>query len=309
MAAKSVFMTGANGGIAKEICKILVKEGTENIAMGCRSEAKGLAARNEIRAATGKLGDIKVAGGFDMLDPQKIVDSVASLPADNPFDAVFLGAGGIAMSDKFLQVKDRNLSFEKTIFQNVVGAHVSFFALKNRGLLSKNCRVVYAGGEGARGIPGVIKKPEIYNQDQLLDYVTVKDRAASYKPMDALGASKFIGALWCQKLAEVVPKNTEVIWFSPGFTYGTDGVDDFPFFQRFVMSKIMFPMMALLGKAQDPQSSARKFADCIQGKIGKNGDLIGAPENTALGKLTDQKPMHTGFTDKVLQDTFWQLLH
>ena len=46
---------------------------------------------------------------------------------------------------------------------------------------------------------------------------------------------------------------------------------------------------------------------CIEGKIGRNGDLIGAPEGGALGELVDQKPMNTYLTDPALRESFWAL--
>ncbi len=62
----------------------------------------------------------------------------------------------------------------------------------------------------------------------------------------------------------------------------------------------MFPIMGLLGKVQSPEAGARKNADCIEGQIGKSGDLLGAPEGVAIGELVNQKPMHPGFTTPVL---------
>ena len=66
-------------------------------------------------------------------------------------------------------------------------------------------------------------------------------------------------------------------------------------------------MMVLLGKAQTAAQGGRKFADCLQGKIGGNGDLIGAPEGKALGTLQDQKPMNASLTNKALREAVWQM--
>ncbi len=47
-----------------------------------------------------------------------------------------------------------------------------------------------------------------------------------------------------------------------------------------------------------------KYSDSL---YGKNGDLIGAPEGKALGKLVDQKPMNSGLTNHQFIDAFWEL--
>ena len=47
--------------------------------------------------------------------------------------------------------------------------------------------------------------------------------------------------------------------------------------------------------------------DCLAGKYGQSGDLIGAPEGKALGKLVDQKPMNSGLTNFQLIEAFWDI--
>lgn len=73
------------------------------------------------------------------------------------------------------------------------------------------------------------------------------------------------------------------------------------------MENIEFKLFALLGRAQSQEAGGRKYVDCLIGKIGQNGDLIGAPEGQGLGELVDQTPMNGTFSDKVLQDEFWKI--
>ena len=75
---------------------------------------------------------------------------------------------------------------------------------------------------------------------------------------------------------------------------------------QFLFQRIGFPIMVALGKAQWPAQAAAKVLDALAGRVGGNGDLIGAPEGTALGPLTDQKPMQTLFTDERFQDAMWR---
>lgn len=125
--------------------------------------------------------------------------------------------------------------------------------------------------------------------------------------MNAIGVSKFMSALWVQKLAQL-NCDMEVLWFSPGLTYGTNGLNAMPPVKRWIMKNIAFGAMGLLGLAQSPKSGARKNYNSLSGAIGKNGDILGAPEKKALGKITDQRPMNTSLTDQKLQDEFWNIL-
>ncbi len=66
--------------------------------------------------------------------------------------------------------------------------------------------------------------------------------------------------------------------------------------------------MNIFGIAQSPKQAAQKFVDCLDGKHGKSGDLIGAPEGKPLGKLVDQKPMNAGLTNFKFIQTFWEVV-
>ena len=69
------------------------------------------------------------------------------------------------------------------------------------------------------------------------------------------------------------------------------------------MGRIAFPFFTLIGLAQTPRQSAKKFVECLAGRIGNNGDVIGAPEGKTIGKLVDQKPMSSSFTNfRLIQD-------
>ena len=125
--------------------------------------------------------------------------------------------------------------------------------------------------------------------------------------MNAIGTSKLLSALLVQQLAETVGDDMDVIWFSPGLTYGTQGLQGQSAVRRWVAENVLFNMMRVMGRAQSPADGARKYADAIEGKIGHNGDVIGAPEGKGLGDLVDQKPMNTALTDAALQNEFWAI--
>ena len=126
----------------------------------------------------------------------------------------------------------------------------------------------------------MIKKPEFQSTEELTNYIL--NGHGKYKYIDALGCSKFVSGLLVQQLAEIDAARTYV-WFSPGLTSGTKGLRDVPNPKRFLMEKVGFPLMNLLGIAQSPRQAAQKYADCLDGKYGKTGDLVGARKESLWG--------------------------
>ena len=250
---------------------------------------------------------ISVVGGFDMNNPEKINNAVKSLPSGNPFDIVFLAAGFAVFTDDYQTVEWNGKKIEKNIFQNMMGSHVTLSYLKKNDLLTKGARIVLAGGEGARGIKGMIESPGFTSPSDFRNYVYL-DQNPKYNPMNAIGVSKLCGALWTTKISKIEAENMDVIWFSPGLTSGSDGLKTLPPAKRWFMTNVMFGILRLMGQAQSPKEGGRKYADCLEGKVGKNGDLIGAPKGKSIGEFTDQTPMNPAFSDEGLINEFWKIL-
>ncbi len=307
---KSILVVGANGGLGVETTKFLTEDGFGRIVMAGRSEERIRAARDRVlaTASPGPGTVVTTAGGFDMTEPDRIKAAVAALP-DQRFDVVFLAAGGVVFTDQVQSTSWNGLAIERTVFQNVIGGHVTLSALLRRGLLAPGARVVVAGGEGARGIPGLIEKPTFATVDDLRRYLMVEPGdARSYNPMNAIGVSKFLSALWVSKLTEIEPSSFDAIWFSPGLTADTNGLAGAGAFRRWFLEKIGFKVAKLIGKAQSATAGGRKNADCLEGKVGRRGDILGAPEGKALGELVDQRPMNPDLSNSDLADEFWDLL-
>lgn len=295
-----VLITGANGGMGTETVKLLLKKDVDQVILACRTQAKA----DETKRILGSDNRLIAVGGFDMQDQNSISKAIGSIELDKTIDIVFLQAGGMVVSKDFQFVSANGQEFEKTTYQNVIGGFIVTEELKQRGMVSENCRFLYAGGEGARGIKGMIKKPEFKSAKDLTAYIHKGN--GSYSDIDALGTSKFMSALLVQEMAERDSLN-EYVWFSPGLTAGTKGLINVPQPKKFMMENFGFPMMKLFGIAQGPVAAATKYVDALDGKYGQSGDLIGAPEGKGLGNLVDQKPMNEGFTNHNLRGSFWQI--
>tara|TARA_Y100000385_G_C13107232_1_gene648907 strand:- start:2859 stop:3410 length:552 start_codon:yes stop_codon:yes gene_type:complete len=183
----------------------------------------------------------------------------------------------------------------------MIGSHVTLSWLNKMKLLTKGVRVVLAGGEGARGIKGMIESPQFYSIKEFRDYVFL-NKTPKYNPMNAIGVSKLCGALWTSKISKLEADNMNIVWFSSGLTSGSAGLKTLPLLQRWFMNTIIFGIFRLMGRAQTPSEGGRKFADCLEGKIGANGDLIGAPQGKSIRNFTDQTPMNPHFSDKGLSE-------
>ena len=306
---RHILVIGANGGLASATIKHLLNDGYRNIVMACRTLKKGEIAKskilNEIPSKKGV--NLSVVDGFDMNDPLKIEEAVKKMEGNWSFDTVFLAAGGAVFTNSFQVIEYNGKKIERNVFQNMMGSHISLSLLKKHNLLNSKTRVIMSGGEGARGLKGMIDAPEFNTVLDLKKYIFVESNV-KYNPMNALGASKFFGALWTRKIAEVERENLEVVWFSPGLTYGTDGLQGLSPAKKWFMKNIMFNIMRLIGQAQSPDDGGRKFANAINGSLGVNGDLLGAPAGKAIGRITDQTPMNPDFSNQEYIDEFWMIL-
>ncbi|MCO4747369.1 MAG: SDR family NAD(P)-dependent oxidoreductase [Proteobacteria bacterium] len=305
LAGKRLLITGANGGLGMATTAAALREGA-HVTLACRTEEKaGKAADHALSESRVEPSRAVAAGGFDMLAPSAIESAVDALPAE-PFDVVFLQAGGWVWSDDAQTTRFGAVNVERTIAKNVLGAHATLRALLATGRLGAGARVVIIGGEGARGVPGGISTPAFSDVSDFERYVSGDWVGRSpYVPVDALGVAKFCAALWALKLSKS-PLDLDVVWFTPGLIGGTGGTNGMPAWKEFLFQKLAFPLMVALGKAQWPEAAAAKCVDCLAGRIGADGDLLGAPEGTALGPLTDQKPMHPQFGDADFQDALWR---
>jgi NAD(P)-dependent dehydrogenase (short-subunit alcohol dehydrogenase family) len=299
----SILVTGANGGIGIETVQILVQEGASRVVMACRTKKKAEQALRKIKNPGGV--KIEAMGGFDMTNEKSIHHAVQKMKQGAKFDIVFLQAGGMVVADDYQFIEANGHRIERTVYQNTFGGYLTIKELNQRLLLKEDARIVFAGGEGARGIKGLIDQPEFKLTHELEEYL--HNGMGKYNALNAIGVSKFFSALLVQKLAEIDEKR-EYIWFSPGLTGGTKGLAEVPQPKRFIMEKIGFPLMQFFGLAQSPKKAARKYVDSLKGIYGSSGDLIGAPEGKALGKLVDQKPMYAGLTNYQFQEICWNIV-
>lgn len=304
---RSVFITGANGALGLGTVKALALMNVERVIMAARTEGKSADAKSKLLAEIETTSELLPVGGFDMHDPDAIAKAVAALPKDKIFDVVFFQAGGATFSDDFKFIDYRGTKVEQTVFQNAVGGYLTLTHLIEHGLLTSNARIVFIGGENARGVPGMNEQPVFDSAQSYRDLITGAGDLPKYNVMYLMGVSKLSSALLVQKLAQR-GDGRDYIWFSPGLTHGTQGFAKGPALQRFMIEKVMTKITSLFGMSQSPDKGGQRCADALSGKVGNNGDIIGTPERKLLGDPSDQKPLNPSFTQQALIDEFWNLL-
>ncbi len=304
-AKQTVLITGVNGGLGLETAKILAQKGFKRIIMGARTLEKAKGAASQLKVSLGT--EIIPLGGMDMNQPESMYQNLDHLPKEVTIDIVFLQSGGVFFTENYQYLQYKGKRYEKTIFQNAFGGYLLYAHLNKTGRLTSKARIVFAGGEGARGIKGLIEKPDFKSADDFSHYIHGVGELPKYNPMNAIGVSKLVSAQMVDYLSHHQSQHN-FVWFSPGLTSGTNGLAALPPLKRWLMEKVAFGMKNVLGLAQSPSKGARKYADALMGKVGQNGSVLGAPEGKALGQITDQKRMKDQITRSDLQSVPMELL-
>jgi NAD(P)-dependent dehydrogenase (short-subunit alcohol dehydrogenase family) len=119
---KTAVVTGATGGIGKEIARGLARMGAQ-VIIGARDSARGEAARREITAETGN--DAVFVLPLDVSSVESVRRFAAALRARNPRLNILVNNAGAWFSDR----KETTEGHEMTFATNVLGPYVLTHAL------------------------------------------------------------------------------------------------------------------------------------------------------------------------------------
>lgn len=116
-ASKTVIVTGANGGLGKEISKHVIRLGASKVIFACRSQSRGNQAKLEVESQLKCSPDVIQVWELDLESPSSIkgfVDKANALPR---LDVVINNAGIQNMGGASKVVYDT----ERTLAVNVIG--------------------------------------------------------------------------------------------------------------------------------------------------------------------------------------------
>jgi NAD(P)-dependent dehydrogenase (short-subunit alcohol dehydrogenase family) len=215
---KRALVTGGAAGVGEFVSRGLIARGAEVITM-----ARGLSHGTEAIKGVHSLN-------VDLGDPTTIVDAVNHLD-NKPFDLLICNAGLVS------QKPEQNITgLEKTFAINVLGHHILYRLLIERGLLAKNARIVITTGD-------------IYiSEEQCSAYIPFDTPSKTY-------ARSKLGNLW--QVAELKKRYPQLhpIAVHPGvvasgFTGAKTGILSW-LRNKFLISEYAGAQSSLIGATQD----------------------------------------------------------
>lgn len=302
---RSVLITGANAGIGKEVARqMALRPGVERVYLACRNEAKARAAKQEVERKTGKSSFRIVL--MDVSDPASVRLGMQKL--DGPIDALVMNAGGAGGSTPLALTND---GVTEIFASNVLGHAVLLEGLVASGKLIQ--AAVYLGSEAARGFPKLgMKRPALPTSSvqDFVDIITGKDFAG--KKFDAplaYGEVKYIAALWMAEQAHRHPK-LRLLTVSPGNTQGTEIASAMPAPVRFLMQRIMMPIVApLFGLAHSLETGAARIVAGLTDPSFQSGVFYASAEKKLTGPVMDQSQIFPDLANPTVQQNAEKAIH
>ncbi|MEM9649183.1 MAG: SDR family NAD(P)-dependent oxidoreductase [Bacteroidota bacterium] len=301
---KTILITGANAGIGKETARQLaLKPETEKIYLACRNPQKAKAAKESLKASTGRsIFEIVI---MDVSDTNSVKRAVNEL--NEPIDALIMNAGGTGGKNPEQLTKD---GVTKITATNLLGHVVLLEELLQADKL-KNV-ALFASSEAARGIKKMgMKRPDL-KDSSVEEFASIFDGTYfgnDFDPMQVYGMIKYGGTLWMSSVARKNP-NLRFISMSPGGTRGTQGFDDLPFIKRFMFKYIGMPIfMPLMGLSHSLSKGAQRFVDGIANTSLKSGGFYGSKEGVLTGPIVDQASIFQDLGNTSYQDNANLAIH
>jgi NAD(P)-dependent dehydrogenase (short-subunit alcohol dehydrogenase family) len=297
MMNKSILITGANAGLGKESARQLALiNGTEKIYLACRNLTKAQDAKQSLEESTGmSIFEIVI---MDVSDPDSVRSAVDNLK--EPIDALIMNAGGMGGKSP-LKVTSNGVT---SLFANNLLGHV---VLLNELIQAKklNNVALYAGSEGARGVDQMgMARPNLSSSsvDEFAKVIDGSFFGNEIDPMEAYGYVKYTAALWMSSEARKNP-NIRFITMSPGFTSGTEVMNDLPPGKRFMFKYIMLPIVApLKGMVHKLEKGAKRFVDGINNESYMSGVFYASKAKSLVGPVIDQGTIFPDLNNLAYQD-------
>jgi len=296
----SFLITGANGGLGKDAARQLAMlPETTRIYLACRSEQKALVAKAELEAATGK--HIFEIALMDTSDVDSVRSAVGALSGS--VDGVILNAGGPGGASAGKVTSD---GVVHSFAVNVLGHVALVDALIASGKLTSGV-VAYVSSEAARGIPAMgMKRPNLASSS-VDDFASIADGSlfGKFDAMVAYGPIKYMGTMWMSAMARRNP-DIRFVTVSPGATSGTNAADQVNAFQRFLFTRVAYPLMTLLGRAHGLEHGAKRYVDVVTDDKFETGHFYASQWPSTSGPLVDQGPIFEDLTNVKFQDNAYE---
>ncbi len=302
---KVALITGANGGIGKDVARQLALSGAyRKIYLACRNRSKATVAKKDLETATGQaIFEIVI---MDVSDPASVRAALSSL--NETIDDLVMNAGGSGGKTPLALTKD---GVTEIFASNVLGHVVLLDGLIKDDKLGR--AAVFAGSEAARGFPRLgMKRPTLATSSadefaSLCDGTYFRGRKADGTL--AYGQVKYVGAMWMASAARRHP-HLRLITMSPGNTRGTDVARDFPLPLRLLMTYVLLPVVApLFGMVHDVDHGAKRLIEGLNDENLTSGSFYGSTAHTLTGPVIDQSEIFPDLANKTYQDNASDAVH
>lgn len=297
---RSVLITGANGGIGKEVARqMALRPGVEKVYLACRNGQKAQAAKQDLERDTKKsIFEIVL---IDVSDVNAVRSAINSLPG--PIDGLVMNAGGAGGKTPMALTKD---GVTYLFASNVLGHVALLEGLIHSGQLTQ--AAVYLGSEAAVGVPKLgMKRPAVPTSSvqDFADVCTGKDFAGKkFNSSLAYGEVKYVAALWMAAAARKNP-NLRLVTMSPGNTQGTEVAADMPAPVRLAAKYIM----PLFGLTHSLEIGSKRIVEGLTDGALKSGVFYASTENMLTGPVVDQSTIFPDLGDQVFQDHANEAIH
>lgn len=296
---KTILITGANSGIGLACARqIALKDGTEKVYLGCRSEEKAKTAKAELEEKTGKK-DVYDVLRMDMMSFESVRGAVAAL--EKPIDCLVLNAGGPGGREHAARTAD---GVANIMALNVVGNALLVKELIGAGKLESGSTVMYSSSEAARGVDKFgFHAPKVVD-GSVEEFKAAIDGTKFSKDKSyetTYSWAKFVGTIYFSSIARK-EKDYRFVSVTPGMTTGTNLVNDLGFFQR-TMFFLLSPLVKLFGMSHDTDAGAQRYIDVIyMPEKYENGKFYGSKGNKLTGEMGDQTSFFEALGNETYQD-------
>lgn len=298
---KTILITGANAGIGRETARQLgLKKETEKIILAGRNKTKLETAKKELEQETSRhIFEIFI---IDVSSLESVRNAIQNI--EQPIDALIMNAGGMGGKTPNAHTNEGVTSLFAV---NVLGHALFLEELLKRNLLSNVA--LFAGSEAIVGVPHMgMKRPKLASSS-VDDFVSIIDGSHygdKFDPMQAYGATKYVGAMWLASLAKKHPK-IKLLSVSPGSTKGTEVMDNAPKVQKFIMKHIMMAIiMPIFGLAHDVEKAAKRFVDGISSDALKSGKIYASKKGKLTGAIIEQGHIFRDLDNPKFQDNAYE---
>jgi NAD(P)-dependent dehydrogenase (short-subunit alcohol dehydrogenase family) len=299
----SVLITGANAGIGRELARQLGgRPEITRVSLGVRNRERGLRARDELRAETGR--SVFEVVMIDVADVRSARSAAAAV--SDPVDAVVMNAGGLGGKDPAARTVD---GVTQIFAANVLGHAALLDGLIEQEKLASVA--VLVGSEAARGVRRLrIPRPN-FRTNSVEELASVIDGSyydgTKFNAMAAYAHVKYIGALWMGSMARRHPE-LRFVTMSPGGTRGTNAASDLNPVMRFVYDRLIMGAMAKNITHGVDVGSARLLA-AVEDPSYNHGEFYGSAADTLTGPVIKQATIFPDIANETFQNNATEAIH